>query len=556
MTLPPPHPPPPKQRFRNAPEGKLGRRRGSPAAAVRVAPAFVPRQPGGLVRRDPGCAPAGAGQSAGAAGLSPGRGQQRERRSRGGPRRPSPSVRPSPPPPGSRPPLAGKSPAALPGRPAPRAAGTARLHPGRAGPQAPRGSPPRAPAGEPPHRDAGDALLALVRHLPAALRPCLSVCVSVRGSVPACARPCVRARPPPLPPAPPARRRPGAALPALQTKPARRGKERSGDHPPTPPYAGRSRSPHRPRGPGGGTGCAAPARSRCRPGAALQPRTGARGVAGAGSSCAPRRISDRSPPPPSAPPPRLGPSPASSRSAGRSPDPLPGAGLPRIGGDGRGREGTGSPLALPGGSRPGRLRPGLRDPRAEKGRRARAAATPRGGLRAPGRGWRPPRPAGWLRACPGGRGVQGRGGGVGRPRLPAQPALTCGQPSGSSAGGAAAGARRCPPWGVPGPEPPSEAKSSVLLSKASSTLQNMPPLFCRGRGLPAPSPAKQAGSDSSRCPDMGSGGGGAATRAAPGAPGAGAGVRPPRSAAGSPWGEEQSALKAAQGPTAPRPARP
>lgn len=380
--------------------------------------------------------------------------------------------------------------------------------------------------------------------------PCVSPCVGLcpRVHVPACVRAprrCRRLPPPAAGPGPRSRR-------CRQSRPAG---ERSGAEttPPPPPYAGRSRSPHRPRGPGGGTGCAAPARSRCRPGAALQPRTGARGVAGAGSSCAPRRISDRSPPPPQRPPTPSRAVPCQQPVRRPVPGPLTGRGAPE---DRRGREGTGSPLALPGGSRPGRLRPGLRDPRAEKGRRARAAATPRGGLRAPGRGWRPPRPAGWLRACPGGRGVQGRGGGVGRPRLPAQPALTCGQPSGSSAGGAAAGARRCPPWGVPGPEPPSEAKSSVLLSKASSTLQNMPPLFCRGRGLPAPSPAKQAGSDSSRCPDMGSGGGGAATRAAPGAPGAGAGVRPPRSAAGSPWGEEQSALKAAQGPTAPRPARP
>lgn len=47
------------------------------------------------------------------------------------------------------------------------------------------------------------------------------------------------------------------------------------------------------------------------------------------------------------------------------------------------------------------------------------------------------------------------------------------------------------------PQPlPSEGKSNVLLSKASSTLQNIPPRFCRGRGLPAPRPAKQAGSGS------------------------------------------------------------
>lgn len=87
-----------------------------------------------------------------------------------------------------------------------------------------------------------------------------------------------------------------------------------------------------------------------------------------------------------------------------------------------------------------------------------------------------------------------------------------------------------------------------MLSKASSTLQNIPPRFCRGRGLPAPSPAKQAGRASSRGTDMGSGGSrGSPHRRPP--PGAGPGALSSRLAPGS----ATKCTKSGAGPPPPRP---
>lgn len=323
----------------------------------------------------------------------------------------------------------------------------------RVGPDlAPPGVPP-APA--PPRAGEPLTVVRAMLFLPwcdiSALLPCVCLCLCVFVCV--CPCPCVHV---PACVRAPRRRRPGAALPAPQTKRDRQGKKRSGvaRFDPAAPAALRR--------PGGGA-----VKVVCPP-----PR----------GEVAPRRS--------------LRPSLASSRfpACSRSPAPLSGTGLLRASGAGMGRDGTGRTR-----------RDGMGPPPSQRGL-GQGGSTPRYPARGSGsRAAAPSTPS----PVPGRQ--QGREEGGRR-------ALTCGQPSGSSPGdgGAAAGPgsasgsrsglRRCPPEGVPGPEAPNEGKSSVLLSKASSTLQNIPPRFCRGRGLPAPSPAKQAGSAaSSRRPDMGSG---------------------------------------------------
>lgn len=139
--------------------------------------------------------------------------------------------------------------------------------------------------------------------------------------------------------------------------------------------------------------------------------------------------------------------------------------------------------------------------------------------------------------------------GTGRSGAPSHPhARTCRQPSDIPPAVAAPGERGgggagllLPSDGVaeprdrPPPPPPSEGKSNVLLSKASSTLQNIPPRFCRGRGLPAPRPAKQAGSGSALRSAMA----GTGRHRAGGAPAAA--QRPPPTAAPRPLGAPPAA---------------
>lgn len=146
--------------------------------------------------------------------------------------------------------------------------------------------------------------------------------------------------------------------------------------------------------------------------------------------------------------------------------------------------------------------------------------------------------------------VQGSPDGTGRSGAPSHPhARTCRQPSDIPPAVAAPGERGgggagllLPSDGVveprdrpPPPPPPSEGKSNVLLSKASSTLQNIPPRFCRGRGLPAPRPAKQAGSGSALRSAMA----GTGRHRAGGAPAAA--QRPPPTAAPRPLGAPPAA---------------
>lgn len=142
--------------------------------------------------------------------------------------------------------------------------------------------------------------------------------------------------------------------------------------------------------------------------------------------------------------------------------------------------------------------------------------SPAGGRPSPT--WRQPSGGSPVVAAP----VQ-RSGGAAPPGLPAGTAAPC--PSDGPGPGLGPGPRVRPA--------PSEGKSSVLLSKASSTLQNMPPRFCRGRGLPAPSPAKQAGSASACRPDM------------PGTPGPRPAVRPP-GPLGAPRGPAAAGLSRAE----------
>lgn len=146
--------------------------------------------------------------------------------------------------------------------------------------------------------------------------------------------------------------------------------------------------------------------------------------------------------------------------------------------------------------------------------------------------------------------AQGSPDGTGRSGAPSHPhARTCRQPSDIPPAVAAPGERGgggagllLPSDGVveprdrpPPPPPPSEGKSNVLLSKASSTLQNIPPRFCRGRGLPAPRPAKQAGSGSALRSAMA----GTGRHRAGGAPAAA--QRPPPTAAPRPLGAPPAA---------------
>lgn len=216
------------------------------------------------------------------------------------------------------------------------------------------------------------------------------MCVSVRGSVPACARPCVRARPPPLPPAPPARRRPGAALPALQTKPARRGKERSGDHPPTPPPTPVGpAAPTAPAGPAAGRGAQpllGPAAAPERPCSRGRGPGGSRGPV---QVVPPEGLATAHPPPPPAPP-----HPVSGR-------PLPAAGPPagprtpyRARGS-RGSAGTGGdgvPARPPGGVSARAAPPGAPRPAGGEGAKGEGRRYPTGGAQGAGPGLATPPP--------------------------------------------------------------------------------------------------------------------------------------------------------------------